>query len=241
MWEITLVGESLDYIHFALLEEELKSSLKDKVIVAISLGKNLTCSIALKDRRHVNFVKTSILECIIKICKEEYFEANFKIKGSDKELNDFILMSLILINLQEEVDYARVRVKLTKIIHIRSLMMFRLKKLYFIWERLIGYFNISLSQKFHDEIYLEFLKLLANNTRSKTEIMYLEEYKENMCILDKNKQILSSTPKDDEIGVVVNLIAYAPKKIIINCYEKLSNKVATLIRYIFEDKISVLL
>ncbi|MGN0961050.1 MAG: hypothetical protein ACI4PF_02480 [Christensenellales bacterium] len=240
MWEITLIGNSVDYMYFVMLEEELKSTLKDKVIFAMTLGNGLTCSIAIKDKRYINFVKTSVLECIIKIVKEEYFKEHLKIKRSDEELNNFILMSLVLINLQEEIDYARVRIKLTKTIHIRSLMNFKLNKFYFIWDRLIDYFNSQLGEN-QDEIYLEFLKILANNTHSKTEIMYLEQIRENMCILDKDKQLIITTPKDDEIGVVVNLIAYAPKKIIINCYDTLSTKVAELIKYIFEDKISVLL
>ena len=241
MWEITLLGSELDYMYFAMLEDELKDVIQDKVITAITFKNGLTCSIALKDRKYINFVKTAILETIIKICKEEYFREGLSVRGSDEELNEFILMSLILINLQEEVDYARVKVKLTKKLHIRSLMRFRLNKLYMIWEKLIVYFNANLGERYHDEIYLKFLKLLANNTHSKTDIMYLERCQENMCILDKNKQLIIATPKDDEIGVVVNLIAYAPKKIIINCYDTLSSKVAELIKYIFEDKCSFII
>ena len=224
-----------------MLEEELKSTLKDKVITAMSCNNGLAFSIALKDKKYINYLKTAILECIIKLAKEEYFKEHLKISGSDEELNQFILMSLILINLKEEVDYARIRVKLTKVIHIRSLINFKLNKLYYIWEKLTSYFNISLSGQYNDEIYLRFLKLLVSNSHSNEEIMYLEQVCENMCILDKNKNLLSSTPIDDEIGVIVNLIAYAPKKIIINCFDTLSVKVLELIKYIFEDRISVIL
>jgi hypothetical protein len=71
--------------------------------------------------------------------------------------------------------------------------------------------------------------------------MYLEQGKDSMIILDKNKKLLSSIPKNDEIGVVVNLIVLSPKKLIINCYTSLSNKIAGLIEYIFQDRISILL
>ena len=71
--------------------------------------------------------------------------------------------------------------------------------------------------------------------------MYLEELEDNMLILDDKKRTIRSISKCDEIGIIVQLIMFAPKKIIINCINSLSKKVSTLISYIFEDRVSVLL
>jgi len=242
MWEITLIGQKEDYVYFVLLEDMLKNCLKVNPIIAISNRNSLLCSIAISDRKQIKTVKKCILEIIIKICKEEYFRENLNnVLGSDQDLNNFILHSLVTINLQDEVDYARIKVKFSKIWHIRSLMRFRLNKLYAIWDRFIKYFNFTFADNITDEIYLEFLKFLATSSMSNSDIMYLEQNKDTMCILDKDKKLLSSIPKNDEIGVVVNLIVLSPKKLIINCYNSLSSKIAGLIQYIFQDRISILL
>ena len=62
-----------------------------------------------------------------------------------------------------------------------------------------------------------------------------------MILLDKKKNRVRKISKSDEIGIIASLIMFAPKKIIINCLDKLSSKVANLITYIFEDRVSVLL
>ena len=48
-------------------------------------------------------------------------------------------------------------------------------------------------------------------------------------------------PKTDEIAVVVNLIVFAPSRLIINCYNALSGRIAELIKYLFADRVSILI
>ena len=241
MWEITLVGDAGDYMNFVILEDELKSTLKDNIIVAVSQDAGMTtCSIAVKNKKHINAVKGLVLECIIKCAKSRFLSENLNF-NKDNELNDFVLTSLTYINLKDEVDYARIKVKFTKIIYIHSLMMFRLRRLYALWNKLVNYLNFAVANSFGNEVYLEFLKLLASYSTSNHEVAYLEQIKNQMCIFDKNNALVVATPKDDEIGVIVNLIVFAPKKIIINCYESLSVKVYQLIKYIFNDKVNLLL
>ena len=62
-----------------------------------------------------------------------------------------------------------------------------------------------------------------------------------MIRIIKEKNMISSIPKSDEIGIIVNLIMFAPRKLIINCINSLSTKVSNMISYIFEDRVSVLL
>jgi len=242
MWEITLVGQKEDFVYFLLLEDMLKSCLNSKPIIAISGNNRLFCSIAIQDKRRIKQVKKCIIETIIKICKEEYFKENLRVISDDNsDLNNFIFISLVMINLQDEIDYACVKVRFSKVLHIRSLMKFRLSKLYKVWDKFINYFNYAFENTDCEEIYLQFLKFLATSSRSENEVMYLEQNTDSMRILDKEKRLLSSVPKSDEIGVIVNLIVLSPKKLIVNCYNSLSSKVAELIEYIFQDRISILL
>lgn len=241
MWEITLVGEKQDLGYFLLLEEMLLTRLKNKPIIAIASKENLFFSIAVSDKRQYQVIKKCILEIAIRICKEEYFRENLNLFGSDVELNGFILMSLVLIGIQEELDYAIHRIKLTKNLHIRSLIRFRLSKLYMIWNKVIKYFQIILSAYDNEERYLQFLRFLAENSDNENEVLYLDEVKNNINIKDNSNKIISSIPKTDEIGIIVNLIIFSPKKVIINCYKSISEKTIELIKYIFKDKVCLLL
>lgn len=236
MWEITIYGKMSDFMYFALLEEELKCKLKDKIVVAISISSTLACSVALKDKRYLSLVKNMLIECILKCVKEEYFRDNICIDAGIKEV---IIGSLVYINLQEEIDYMKSRINLPKQVYIRPLIRFRLSRLYCIWEKFAYHFN---QRKSGDgAIFLDFLKVLASPSYRGSGVLFLEKINEEMCILDKNREIISITSHDDEIGVVVSLITLAPKKIIINCVNVLSRRTLELINYIFEDRISMLL
>lgn len=241
MWEITLIGERQDWGYFILLQDLLREKLQSPPLVAISEKSNLLCSIALENKKQLKMVKKIILEIVIRICKEEYYKENLNIWGSDNDLNQFILISLVAIGIQDEVDFARVKINLSKTIHIRSLVRFRLARFYTLWDKLVKYFNLRFSNGIQDDIYLEFLKFLAENNTSKGEILYLVQKLDEICILDKNRNVISSIPKHDEIGVVVSLISYAPKKLVVDCYSVLSSKIAWLIKYIFQDKICIVL
>ena len=238
MWEITLIGEVQDYSQFLIFESMIKKNYGNDVIVAISLNK---LSVAVKSKKLIHTIKRLILELVIKICKEEFFIENLQINLEDEELEYFILLTSVISNLEEEVDYAMVKFKFSKVIHIRSLVRFRLSKLYFIWEKFALYFNYNLSTVVTEEIYLNFLKFLASNSRSSKDIIYLEENEDSMFLKDKSRKVLVSVPKTDEIAVVVNLIVFAPSRLIINCYNALSGRIAELIKYLFADRVSILI
>lgn len=71
--------------------------------------------------------------------------------------------------------------------------------------------------------------------------MYLEEINSQMYLLDKKRREMKKLSIDDDVGIIANLVMFAPKKLIINCINSLSKKVTSLISYIFEDRVSVLL
>jgi len=240
MWEITPVGKTRDILFF----DELKTILKDKynsqIMMAITFNNDLYCSIAVKDKRYVRFVKSKIFETIIKIVKCEYFENNLNIFSIDKSLNSFILSCILKIDLFDEIEYSLERFKLTKIVHIRSFVYFKLSKIINIWSKIASYLNSNFQFNCKDGLCLEFLKFLADNSDANIEVFYLKEQKNNLELIDVRNKIIKQIPKSDEIGILVSLILYSPKKLIINCIDSLSEKVSNLITYIFDDKVSVL-
>ena len=242
MWEITLIGEVQDYSRFVIFEKMLKANYNNAVIVAISLTNNKAIiSIAVNSKKLIYGIKRLVLELVLKISKEEYFVETLQIDTEDKDMQYFIILTAVLSNLEDEIDFAMMKIKFSKVIHIRSLVRFRLSKLYFLWEKFAIYFNYHASIGIGDDLYLDFLKFLASNSRNGKDIIYLEDNKDSMFLKDKRKNILVSIPKNDEISVVVNLIVFSPSRLIINCYDALSNKVAELIKYLFADRLSILI
>ncbi|MBQ7352298.1 MAG: hypothetical protein IJW59_05545 [Clostridia bacterium] len=242
MWEVTLIGYKKDLMYLAILEEQLMQNLVEVPIIAMVIrGEEVYCSIATDSKKSIKYIKSCILETIIKICKEEYFRENIKILGSDKYLNDFILTSLTYVDIQDEVEFATIRFKFTPRIHIRSLVRFKLSKLYNVWKKFAIYFNSSLNGIIKDQIYLEFLKFLASNMVEQNDIIYVEENNNSLAILDKDRNVVKKTHKSDEIDLIVSLIMFSPKKLVINCLDNFSNNVSAILKYIFEDKICLIL
>ena len=241
MWEITIVGKQEDIGYLELLKAEINETFGREVLVAISCNNGYYCSIATSNRSFVHNLKYIIVSTILKIAKNEYYLENLRILGEDKDLNKFILISLIHIGLEEETHYVISHSKIPKEIHIRSFVKFKLSKLESVWATTIIYIYKRLSGVESSLVYLEFLRFLVLNSEPKNEVVFLINSDQSVQLLDNENKILSDMPKSDEIGVVVNLILQAPKKLIINCFDSLSKKVADLIMYIFDDRICMIL
>lgn len=240
MWEITLIGKKLDILYFQDLIERLKLRYED-MYSAITYSKELILSIAINNDECIDEIEDMVYETILKISKGEVFDKNLKIFGSDKSFNSFMLSTLILMDLKEEIEYAKIHTKLSPKVNIRSFTYFRLHKMVKLWGKVIDYINIQFSNSFHDEMYLEFLKFLATNSSTQIDLIYLEEHKDKMYLLDKNRNTISIVPKADEIGMIVNVIVYSPRKLIISGIDNLSSRVTNLLSYIFEDRLSLLI
>jgi len=242
MWEVTLIGVKQDYVHFILYEKMIKSTFGEQVVIAISDRiESSILSVAVCNKKLISSIKKTILELIIKICKEEYFLQNLNLETNDEELRYFILMGAVLSNLDDEVDYARVVVKFSKVIHIRSLVRFRLNKIYSLWNKFEKYFNSKFASGLNDVICLDFLKFFANNIRKSGDIVYLDNKNDFIIFKDKNNKSINKIHKSDQIGIVVNLIVISPFRLVINCYSSLNSDILSLIKYLFEDKVSILL
>jgi len=230
-----------EVLYFIDLKDTLYKKFKNEIIVVISFEHDLICSIATTNKDNLKKLNSYIYETIIKVVKSEVYHNSLKIFTDDKSLNSFILSSLIIINLEDEVNYSEAYTTLSKVINIRSFVFFKLHNIIDMWIKEIEFYNYSFGDIHKEEFYLEFLRFIAQNLTGKFDIMFLEDSIDTMLILDKKRNKIKTISKQDEIGVIVNLIMLAPKKIIINCIDKLSHKVASLITYIFQDKVSVVL
>ena len=240
MWEITIKGKPSDIVYFLELKNTLKDLFKKDILVVITFEKDLLCSVATINSNIISHSKRIVWETIIKIVKIEYMQENLNCFTQDKSLNSFLLSNLIMLDIKDEIEYAIQTVKLSKILSIRSFIYFKLHNFIELWKREVDYLNKHFSGE-NEENYLGFLKFLANNSSPKSDIMYLQQNKSEMLLLDKKGKKLKILEKNDDIGIIANLVMYAPKKLIINCIDSLSQKVSSLISYIFEDRVSVLL
>lgn len=240
MWEVTIVGKIRDIIYFEQLQDRLKDEFDKDVLVAVSLTDNLVCSIATINEHIINLIEKLIFETMIKCFKLELFETELEFIDNNKSLNSLILSTLISLDITDEINYAIHNSKLSNVINIRSFVNFRLNYLVKAWKTLTQYINIMLSSK-SENFYIEFLKIIANEIKTDFDVMYLECNNKNIELLDKNKKIVYSMTSQDEVDLIVNLLIYSPDKLIINCYNELSHKLTEMLKYIFEDKISVLL
>jgi hypothetical protein len=241
MWEITIIGNEEDNGYFELIKEQINLTFGKDVIVAISIGYTCYCSIATEHDEYITDLKYLVVQTIIKISKIEFFLDNITILGNDIELNKFIIISLAHIGLEEECNYIISNIKIPNRICIRSFAKFKLARLEYVWNTTIKYLSKRLSGIDESYLYLEFLRFLANNCESKIDVVYVVYGQDSIQLLNDKKQIITCIPKNDEVGVVVNLILFAPKKLIVNCLGSISDKVAELISYIFEDRLSVIL
>lgn len=240
MWEITLRGKPSDIVYFLELKNNLKEILHKNTLVVITFEKDLVCSIAINRNKLQKIAIQIIYETILKISKVEYLTENLKVFSSDKSLNAYFVSTIVNIEMPNEIRYAMQEVRLPKVVCVRSFVMFKLHKFYEIWQREVDYYNYNFSNV-TGENYLDFLKFLALNIHTKSDIMYLEEIDSQMYLLDKKRREMKKLSIDDDVGIIANLVMFAPKKLIINCINSLSKKVTSLISYIFEDRVSVLL
>lgn len=240
MWEITLRGKPSDIVYFLELKNSLKEILNKNAIIVITFEKDLVCSIAIAKEKLSSKIYKKIYETILKIVKIEYITENLRVFSNDKSLNSYFVSSIVNMEISNEVKYAMQVTKLSRVINIRPFVLFKLHNLYEMWQKEVDYYNFHFNCD-NGENYLDFLKFIVLNIDTKSKILYLEEINSEMCFLDEKRNKMKNLRLDDEVGIIANLVMFAPKKLIINCINSLSDKVTKLISYIFEDRVSVLL
>lgn len=240
MWEITLRGKPSDILHFLELKNKIKKILNKNALVVITFDSDLVCSIAVVKDRKFNKIISLIYETIIKIVKIEYLNDNLKVFSNDKSLNSYLVCSIINSSILDEIKYAMKITTLSKNIVIRSFVQFKLHAIYNLWLNEVEYYNYHFAQS-NEKGYLNFLKFIALNIHTKSDILYLEKINSEMFLLDRNRNKMKKFDINDDIGLIANLIMYAPKKLIISSFDSLSTKVTNLISYIFEDRVSLIL
>lgn len=241
MWEVTLCGKYDDIVYLVDLEKQLKDNFHSDVITAIWISDNVVLNMAITKDEIVYFVKKTVIDTILKIAKTSFFSENIKFLSDDKTLNTFIVSSLVMIEIDEEIDFVYNHISLDKYINIDSFVAFKLFDFYDKWQYLCDYINNTFSTKYEDYVYIDFLKFLTDLQVPKYDILYLENTGKNLEFFDSARNKINSISVKDEIGVIVNLIMYSPKKIVVNCIDILSDKISNLMNYIFEEKVSFLL
>lgn len=241
MWEITLCGEYADVVYLLEMENTLKDILKKDMLSVVWISEKVFCNLAIINCNNIDCVKRIVLETILKIAKTKYFQENLHLSINDISIFTFLVSSLIMIDLDEEVDYIINYVENMKYIDINSFICFKLNALKNNWSYLINYINKTYCGEYQEGIYLDFLKFLTDLQKPKHDVLYLEKNKNYLELLNKKHEKVKEFPLNDEIGVVVQLILLSPKKIIINCVDLLSDKISSLIDYIFDEKLSYLL
>lgn len=240
MWEITLRGKPSDILHFLQLKNEIKELMNKNALVVITFDHDLVCSIGIIKDKRLKKVKCLIYQTIIKIAKLEYLNNNLKVFVKDKSLNSYFVSSIINCSLRDEVRYAMRISNLTPTLVIRSFVQFKLHNIYDLWLNEVEYYNYNFSSS-NGENYLKFLKFLVLNIHTKSDILFLEEINSELLLLDKDKKEMKKFQIGDDIGIIANLIMYAPKKLIICNTNSISSKVTNLISFIFEDRVSMIL
>ncbi len=239
MWEITLVGEECDYIYFSQLRDIIIRLYKD-AFVSIGLSDKLYISIAAKENI-LQKIEDYLFETIIKINKKDYLVDKLEFIGSNDLYDDFILTSIIYLDLPQEIEYARYSAKLGKINYIRSLFQFKLNRLLILWDSMANELNLSIKKSKKETIYLDFLKFLAEATEPTYDIVYLDKCGKKLSLCDNHNKKIKVITSTDEIDIIVNLIIFSPKKIVINKVESISERLCNMLRYIFIDRVSLVL
>lgn len=239
MWEITLIGEDRDFLYFSQLRDYIVK-LNIKAYISIGTNDNLYISIAATEDIS-NKVSEYILETIIKVNKRDYLIENLDFLGSDSVYDEFILTSIIYMDLSQEIDFARYSASLGKTINIRSFFRFKLARLMIVWARMCDEINSSIEKSKKETIYLDFLKYLADVNEPTYDVIYLDKKEQNIHLFDKKNNGIKAIPSNDEIEVIVNLIIFAPKKIVIRSQDTISDKSCNMLRYIFNDRLSLVL
>ena len=241
MWEVTLCGKYDDIVYLVDLEKCLKDTFHSGVISAICISDKIILNLAIIKDEIVELVKKIIIDTILKIAKTEFFIENIKFLSDDRTLNTFIISSLVMIEIDEEIDFIFNNFHIGKYINIRSFIAFKLFDFRDKWKYLCDYINNTFKTSFEEYVYVDFLKFLTDLQVPKYDILYLENNDKCLDFFDGARNKIKSISIKDEIGVIVNLIMYSPKKIIVNCLDKLSDKISNLMNYIFEEKVSFLL
>lgn len=239
MWEITLIGKMEDYGYFSQLKDSILK-LKLNTYISVSVGEKLYISIASYSDISSD-IDDLIYEAIIKINKRDFMINHLDFINNNGVLDDFILSSIIYMDLPKEIRIAKYYAKLGKTNDVRSFFRFKLHQFLDIWQSITQELNLSINSSKKESIYLDFLKFLADVTEPKFDIIYLNKDSNKIQLLDINQNSIKSLSLKDEIDIIVNLIMYSPKKIVIHKSNLFSKNIYNMIDYIFRDRVSLVL
>ena len=236
MWEITLIGDKYDLSNFYTIIKTIFSH-ENSVFASFGFGERNTLKIGVNDKNIINNVKNEIIKAIITINKQEYMINNIDAINNQNNVNDFVLQSIVMLGIDEEIEYARSKLKLSRVVHIRSLVRFRLSKIYALWDKLIYYINDYICG---DNVYDKLLKFIASNVDCGSDVVFVNFNSCGITVCNIGGKVLGHFFDCDVYDIIISILMMSPKKIIVQLISCESNNycdVVTKLEYVFADRI----
>ena len=236
MWEITLVGESNDIAHFRLLCDTLHSSYVG-VVCALSESAYTYCSIATNINEIVPEIEHIIVGMIVKIAKIKYFNENLNLFKKYPLFRNFAINSIALADIDDEIKFVLNNFQLDKKVYLNSFVQFRLRVLVKVWSRICSYLSSSYNSNMESEWCLDFLKFVSTNIDTSEEIIKIYHLGQKIKVHNLSSGKIRYFDISNEIGIIFYLIVNAPKKVIVQYFENVDDKLNLLLTYIFDDRL----
>ena len=227
------------YIEELLLRLKLFNNIKYKVIKGKYISLYITIYSDIKETQEN--LSVLIASCILKIHKTCFFEYNIKLPKTLKACSNALIKSLVSFDFENELFYLSNLIEREKIIYVDSYYVFRLQKLQMKWSEFATVANLSTRIDYNVDLYIEFLRFLANNTEDNySEInIYIKNNAYLLC--DNNQKVVNIVESiKDTITLVTILVNLSPRIINIHNFSNINRDTFKSLYYIFSTKINML-
>lgn len=234
---------------------DLKKSTTDFNIVITNYSQGnktfivLACD-ELEKPRMSFYISQVIADIISTFYKLEFIEKNLRLP-IQKDIN-YKAFKKALIAFDRETDkYIIARnLKIEKTIFIDSFYEFRLKQLRTKWMELIKLANDNAGYLLCNDIFIDLLKFLIENIEISRGLVNVVKEKGGYKLCDEQFEKIDDDEilyglseqemQDEDVCLVLSLIALSPKKINVYCNPFENSPTLTLLSQIFDNRVSIL-
>ncbi len=240
MWEITLIGTGNDMAHFRLLCDTLHNSY-DGVVCALSSSNYVYCSIATMQDSILPEVQRIVVCTILQIAKIDYFDRHLELFKKYPIFRDFAIYSIVQSDIDDEIDFVMSNCNLGGNIYIHSFVAFRLQILVRVWQKICTYLDNQYTHGIESEWCLEFLKFISSNISASDSVFSIRYTEKKIKVHNFSSGKVKYFHCNNEIGAIIYLIVSSPKKIILQYDDKITERLNSLVSYIFDDKVCIVM
>lgn len=190
-------------------------------------------------------LKKYVPDLILYIYKENYLLQTINFKNINDVFKLSLLKALVLFDSESDKEFIKNNITFEGDLYLDSLFNFKLKDLKKRWQEIANLANENSNYFFESETLLELLKFLIATIKPKASYVNVYyngknfEYKDFKNRKIKNNYIMQSED-DNEIGLIITLIALAPNTINLHCIDTISNNTFKVLYYIFDKKVNLL-